>query len=66
MSKCPKCEKNLPSIKMDSLPGNLGFSSWDCITYSCPFCFTVLSVGIDPVILKTDTIDGVIEALKNQ
>lgn len=49
---------------MSAVQGNLGFAAWNYVTYNCPFCFTVLSVGIDPVALKSDTIDGVVEALR--
>ena len=63
--KCPKCEKILVSIIIENIVGNLGVNSLDCITYSCPFCFTVLSVGIDPEVLKTAT-KGVVETLKNE
>ncbi len=61
--KCPKCEKVLVSIIIENIVGNLGVNSLDCITYICPFCFTVLSVGIDPEALKTAT-KGVVEPLE--
>jgi hypothetical protein len=44
--------------------GRLGGNSWNCVTYNCPFCFSVLSVGIDPVALKADTVAEVVRALK--
>jgi hypothetical protein len=36
---------------------------WNGITYSCMSCHKVLGVGIDPVALKTDTIEGVLKGL---
>lgn len=50
---------------MTAIPGSLGMMRWNCVTYNCPLCFTVLSVGIDPVALKSDTITGVVEALRS-
>ncbi len=62
--KCPKCEKVLtyatfstPDIK------ELGGSSWKGISINCPYCYTVLSMAIDPIALKADIINGVKKAL---
>ena len=63
--KCPKCEKLVTNVTMSGVKGNFGFNSWNCVTYNCPFCFTVLSVGIDPIALKADTVDEVLRALKS-
>jgi uncharacterized protein with PIN domain len=64
IGKCPKCEKELVALKMENVVGNLESNPWDCVVYSCPFCLTVLSVGIDPETFKNDTIKEVVEALK--
>ena len=46
----------------------LGMGSFNGVVYSCPniSCQIVLSVGIDPVALKADTIDGVVKALRGK
>jgi hypothetical protein len=55
VGKCPKCEKLIASVNANEIRVNSGTNSWVGITYNCPFCFTVLSVAIDPVALKTDS-----------
>ena len=44
--------------------GGLGMATFQGIAYSCPSCQAALSVGIDPVALKTDTINGVVTEMK--
>lgn len=33
------------------------------ISINCPYCYTVLSMAIDPIALKADIINGVKKAL---
>lgn len=66
MGNCPKCEKMLTSVTIEDVDVVVGMQSkWRGISYLCPYCRTILSVGIDPVALKTDTIAGVVTALRN-
>lgn len=58
--KCPKCDATITSSSIRDLDGKVGFQSrWKCIAHTCPQCSCVLSVQIDPVALKTDTVDAV-------
>ena len=59
MSKCPKCEKLVSSVTLNDVT----IGTWRGVSYSCPFCFSVLSIAIDPVALKSDTISGVSDEL---
>jgi len=34
------------------------------VAYSCPRCSTVISVGIDPMALKSDMVHQVVEEIK--
>jgi len=65
VGKCPKCEQTLSHIKMTGadvyVRAKREFSG---VTFCCPLCQTILSAGIDPFALKSDTIDGVIAAVK--
>ena len=66
MGNCPKCEKSLSSVTIEDVNVVVGLQTkWRGISYLCPYCKTILSVGIDPVALKTDTIAGVVKALRN-
>jgi hypothetical protein len=64
--KCPKCEKLVGRVTIDNITAKafLGRGEWKAVAYLCPMCQTILSVGIDPVALKTDTIEGVVAALR--
>jgi hypothetical protein len=60
MSKCPHCGKFVSSVSLNDVT----IGDWRGVSYSCPLCFAVLSIAIDPVALKSDTIDGVAAELK--
>lgn len=68
--KCPACGK-VPAfgIKMQGvdIKGPDG-RDWHGVMYVCPNlqCQTILGAGIDPVALKTDTIDGVVKMLRGK
>lgn len=63
--KCPKCEKIIghASLQPIDIKENFARSSWLGVSMQCPFCNTVLSVGIDPIALKTDIVNEVKAAL---
>jgi transcription elongation factor Elf1 len=60
MSKCPKCSQFVSSATLSDVK----IGKWNGVAYSCPFCFSVLSVAIDPVALKSDTVSEVADELK--
>ena len=67
VGKCPKCEKlvnrvNLNEIDASSFMG----TAWRTITYNCPYCSTVLGCQIDPIAIKADTVDDILESLKKK
>ncbi len=63
--KCPSCKKVPASVNIQAMPVNQNFQAkWNGVSYVCPHCQTILGVGIDPVALKTDTIDGVLAGLR--
>jgi hypothetical protein len=65
MAQCPKCFSAIDKVKIEGVTGRvIGGSAYNAITYSCPFCFVILSVGIDPVALKTDTVNEVVKKLQ--
>jgi hypothetical protein len=67
--KCPGCGKVPFNIRLESVDIGDGFTSkFHGVMYVCPNiqCKTILGVGIDPVALKTDTINGVVNALRGK
>jgi hypothetical protein len=64
MGSCPKCNLLVSSVIIESVNGSSNSNQWNCISYSCPSCKTVLNVQIDPIALKADVIEGVIKKLR--
>ena len=60
MGKCPHCNSLVSTLTL----GDVRAGKWNGVSYSCPSCSAVLSVAIDPIALKADTISGVAERLK--
>ncbi len=63
LSKCPKCEKAFTYANVKAIDAKDGRLSWKAVSYNCPFCQTSLSVGIDPIAIKTETVSEIIKAL---
>lgn len=63
--KCAKCEKLINHVTANSVDVNvlLG-TTLKGISYSCPFCHTVLSVQIDPIAIKTDIVNELFKKLR--
>lgn len=62
MSKCPKCERVLTHVNLESMDIRMsGKSKHLGVAYACPWCATLLGVGIDPVVLKNATVDDCTE-----
>lgn len=64
--KCPKCEKPITYVNLQGIDAKINQSAFKAITYNCPYCQTVLSVEIDPLALKSDTVKGVLKGLGRQ
>lgn len=64
--KCPKCEKRINHVSMDSIDIGTLHSTWKGLSYVCPHCHSVLGVQIDPVALKNDCVSEIIEFLEKK
>ena len=63
--KCPKCEKLVTNVKVEDVPVTVGFQPrWNGSSFICPFCNTILGVGLDPISLKADIVNEVVKRLK--
>jgi hypothetical protein len=63
-SKCPKCETSLPYVNLEDVNVRAVGASWHGVSYFCPSCNHVLSVGIDPVALKSDLLEEIVKVLR--
>ncbi len=59
MGTCPKCQAPLNRVTVDDV--NAG--GLKGISYSCPFCSVILSVGIDQLAVKTDTVSEIVSEI---
>ncbi|MGD1153990.1 MAG: hypothetical protein ABR911_14105 [Syntrophales bacterium] len=65
--KCPKCEKVVYNLKLEAIKINVSFHPrWLGVSYLCPLCNTVLGVSIDPIAIKTDIVNEVVEKLRSR
>lgn len=67
--KCPGCGKSLTSVEIKPIDISQGFQAkWNGVSYQCPnlHCQTILSVGMDPIALKTDTVNEVVKTLRGR
>ena len=65
MGKCPSCHQLVTYVRLTAsqIHADTG-EQWVGVNYLCPTCETILSVAIDPVALKADTVTGVIRRLR--
>ena len=65
ISKCPKCDKMIQNLRINGVDGSVfGGTTWKCITLCCPFCSAVLGTQIDPIAIKTDILDEMMQRLR--
>lgn len=56
---CPKCESVVSSVRIEEVTASTGIggTEWKAISYCCKSCDSVLSIQIDPIAIKTDTVN---------
>lgn len=65
--KCPKCDKRINHVHIDTIEAQVGIRKrFNAVSYVCPYCHAVLGVQIDPVALKNDCVNEIIEFLKGK
>ena len=64
--RCPKCEAVLMHVNVQHIDVKAARTSWVGVSYVCPHCQTILGVSIDPVALKTDTVNAVVKQLSSK
>lgn len=62
--KCPSCQKAVTRVTIEKISAATATMSWKGVSYICPLCRTIISVQIDPVALKTDTVNEVLKGLR--
>jgi hypothetical protein len=64
--KCPKCGNVVSVLYAHTLTANLGGASYKAISYQCPnaVCQAVLGCQIDPIAIKTDIVNEIVNLLR--
>jgi len=64
-NKCPKCQNSLHRAVINDISLDVpGGKTWRGLAYVCPDCDTILSVQMDPIALKSDTIEGIASRIR--
>lgn len=63
--KCPKCDQLVTSLTGSTIKMTIDETIFSAVTLNCPLCLTVLGAQIDPIAVKADTVDEVIDGLKS-
>jgi hypothetical protein len=66
MAKCPHCDNSVFSVNIQEISVMATAAHWRGVSYACPSCNSILGVGIDPVALKTDTVEAILAALRKR
>ncbi len=61
--ECPKCEATLNAVHAKAITVTSRTGSWRGISYVCPSCGSILSVGLDPLALKNDVLKELLQRL---
>jgi endogenous inhibitor of DNA gyrase (YacG/DUF329 family) len=62
---CPHCNAPVHAVNISDVKGMVGFESkWKLIAYSCPKCGKIISIELDPIALKHDIIEGLVQRLR--
>lgn len=64
--KCPHCESLVMTVNLKTVTVRAGTKTWNGVTYQCSSCNKILSVGIDPIALKADTVNEVVKQLSSK
>ena len=62
--KCPRCENLVTQVSLAEVSIPSMQTTWRGVTYSCVSCGAVLGVQMDPLALKSDTIEETVAALR--
>ena len=64
--KCPTCNQVLAELVIDAhITGKVHADrTFRCINFLCPYCSTVVGSQLDPVLVKTETVDLLMQKLR--
>ena len=65
VGKCPNCAKIVNRVNIEAVDVVASIATkWRGVSFVCPYCRTVLGVGINPFAIKAETVQEVVGKLK--
>jgi len=64
-NKCPHCEKTVTNVIIEDVGASAGYGGniLNGISYACSHCKTILSVQINPMAVREETVRQILQAL---
>lgn len=59
MGTCASCKKDFDRVVLTPIRAVHPHKTWNALSYDCPNCGVSLSVGIDPIAVRTDIISAI-------
>ncbi len=60
MAKCPYCDSIITRLNLQEMTSSVFMGTeWNTIAYVCPLCQKIISTQIDPIAIKTDTVNEI-------
>jgi len=65
MATCPNCKKKIQEVRFQIVKSRHSFGRdiLNSIAHCCPMCDSILSVEVDPIAVKTDTVRELMKRL---
>lgn len=65
VGKCPKCQSIISNVKTEDITMDVGFHpTWNGFSHLCPRCNTIISVEINPLLIKDDIVNELMDRLR--
>jgi len=64
MSTCPKCSKSITQLRGQEHTLLIGHPPLKAISMNCPECDVLLSCQIDPISIKSDIVNELLDSLR--
>ena len=62
--KCPKCDEQVNRLVGHAVDAEVILKK--AVTLSCPSCHTILGAQLDPIAVKTETVNDIIRELRKR
>ena len=60
MAKCPHCDSAISRFNLQEMTSSVFMGTeWKTIAYVCPLCQKIIIAQIDPIAIKTDTVNEI-------